>query len=358
MFSILISNYEHSEKELHNENCLLRQTLYDIYKEIELILGVEEDEKEFDPNNVEEVTNILVQNEYIKPEDAQFKLPLSISREYLGQRINDLLEQFKEYIFSIQDDVNDQEQEETSIDNNEMVNKTKEDSIMQIDEEYNNSKSDTKDRKSVYEELEEEYLKIEKQKEQLESEKKKFTEAAVRMGKERALLAQEKESLENEKRKLEEEKNKTRVNSINSDISKTPINDPSIKSFSYSLNSNLSTPIPTKFSPNLNNLNKNSYIDSSFNTTSSIRLSESPLSQSLSQSLSSNTPVMLNTATKSSRSIKNINSQDEFLVRNKEKEDISAFINQALERINKNKQSFLSLSKTYSLKNNSEMNKS
>jgi len=61
MFSILISNYEHSEKELHNENCLLRQTLYDIYKEIELILGVEEDEKEFDPNNVEEVTNILVQ---------------------------------------------------------------------------------------------------------------------------------------------------------------------------------------------------------------------------------------------------------------------------------------------------------
>jgi len=60
---------------------------------------------------------------------------------------------------------------------------------MQIDEEYNNSKSDTKDRKSVYEELEEEYLKIEKQKEQLESEKKKFTEAAVRMGKERALLA-------------------------------------------------------------------------------------------------------------------------------------------------------------------------
>ena len=61
MFSILISNYENSEKELHNENCLLRQTLYDIYKEIELILGVEEDEKEFDPNNVEEVTNILVQ---------------------------------------------------------------------------------------------------------------------------------------------------------------------------------------------------------------------------------------------------------------------------------------------------------
>ena len=64
MFSILISNYENSEKELHNENCLLRQTLYDIYKEVELILGVEEDEQEFDPNNSDEVTNILVQVGY------------------------------------------------------------------------------------------------------------------------------------------------------------------------------------------------------------------------------------------------------------------------------------------------------
>ncbi|ORX57912.1 hypothetical protein BCR36DRAFT_344788 [Piromyces finnis] len=355
MFSILISNYEHSEKELHNENCLLRQTLYDIYKEIELILGVEEDEREFDPNNVEEVTNILVQNEYIRPEDAQFKLPLSISREYLGQKVNDLLEQFKEYIFSIQEDVNDQEQEEeTSIDNKELAYKSSEDSNMQIDEEYSNKKLNNKDRKLVYAELEEEYLKIEKQKEQLESEKKKFTEAAVRMGKERALLAQEKESLENEKKKFEEEKINTRINSINSESSNTPINNPELKSFSYSLNSNLSTPIPTKFSPNINNLNKNSYIDSSFNTTNSLRISESPLSQSI----LSNTPIMLNSESKSSRSIKNINNQDEFMIRNKEKDDINAFINQALERINKNKQSFLSLSKTYSLKNNSELNKS
>jgi len=46
------------------------------------------------------------------------------------------LEQFKEYIFSIQDDVNDQEQEETSIDNNEMVNKTKEDCEFTININY------------------------------------------------------------------------------------------------------------------------------------------------------------------------------------------------------------------------------
>ncbi|ORX78995.1 hypothetical protein BCR32DRAFT_40917 [Anaeromyces robustus] len=203
MFSILISNYENSEKELHNENCLLRQTLYDIYKEIELILGVEEGENEFDPNNVDEVTNILVENEYMKPEDAQFKLPLSISREYLGQRINDLLEQFKEYIFSIQEETNDQQDNTVNNDNKLETN-------MQIDEYYNNSKSGNfikeQEKKLVFEELQDEYLKIKKQKNQLESEKHKFTEAAAQIEKEKTLLSKEKESIENERRKLEEEK--------------------------------------------------------------------------------------------------------------------------------------------------------
>ncbi|KAG4087790.1 hypothetical protein H8356DRAFT_1281374 [Neocallimastix lanati (nom. inval.)] len=348
MFSILISNYENSEKELHNENCLLRQTLYDIYKEVELILGVEEDEQEFDPNNSDEVTNILVQNEYIKPEDAQFKLPLSISREYLGQRINDLLEQFKEYIFSIQDETNSREQE--SINNDEIDNKSKDESNMQVDEDYSSSKSSSfvkeQERKLVYEELKQEYLKIEKQKEQLETEKKKFTEAAVRMGKERALLAKEKESLENEKKSIESEKQ----------LSNTPIAHSDKKSFSYSsITSNLSTPIPTKLSPHLN---KPSYIDNSLNITN---LKKSDPSSSpapphpLSSNSSSNVPVMLSSS-KPSRSLRNINTRDEFLIRNKEKDDISAILNQALERINRNKQSFLSLSKTYSLRNNSEFN--
>jgi hypothetical protein len=456
MFSILISNYENSEKELHNENCLLRQTLYDIYKEVELILGVEEDEQEFDPNNSDEVTNILVQNEYIKPEDAQFKLPLSISREYLGQRINDLLEQFKEYIFSIQDETNSREQE--SINNDEIDNKSKDESNMQVDEDYSSSKSSSfvkeQERKLVYEELKQEYLKIEKQKEQLETEKKKFTEAAVRMGKERALLAKEKESLENEKksiesekRKLTEEKNKqnliyeisntpvhhqdissysspidnnnevsktpiknSKINSYsystnndnnnnnnnsnsnsnnsnsnnsssnsneneneNNKLSETPINQSQINSYSYSntelsntpiahsdkksfsyssITSNLSTPIPTKLSPHLN---KPSYIDNSLNITN---LKKSDPSSSpapphpLSSNSSSNVPVMLSSS-KPSRSLRNINTRDEFLIRNKEKDDISAILNQALERINRNKQSFLSLSKKYILRNNS-----
>jgi len=374
MFSILISNYENSEKELHNENCLLRQTLYDIYKEIELILGVEEDEKEFDPNNVEEVTNILVQNEYIKPEDAQFKLPLKISREYLGQRINDLLEQFKEYIFSIQEETNDQQeqdQENISIGNNESMLKLKDDSNMQIDEEYSVSKSDDireQQRKLVYEELKEEYLKIEKQKEQIELEKKKIKEAATRMGQERELLLKEKESMKNEKRKAEIEKSKNNNLSNNFELSNTSINTFDTSS----VNSNLSTPVPTKYSPSLNlsnNNENNSYFDNSFNN-SSLKISESPFSHSI----SSNTPVRLNSTklssnnnlynipevlstTKPSRSIKTINSKDEFLIKNKEKEDINAFINQALERIQKNKQSFLSLSKTYGLKNtNNDMN--
>ncbi|KAL6608859.1 Afadin and alpha-actinin-binding-domain-containing protein [Neocallimastix sp. 'constans'] len=365
MFSILISNYENSEKELHNENCLLRQTLYDIYKEVELILGVEEDEQEFDPNNSDEVTNILVQNEYIKPEDAQFKLPLSISREYLGQRINDLLEQFKEYIFSIQDETNSREQE--SINNDEIDNKSKDESNMQVDEDYSSSKSSSfvkeQERKLVYEELKQEYLKIEKQKEQLETEKKKFTEAAVRMGKERALLAKEKESLENEKKSIESEKqtpiNQSQINSYsysNTELSNTPIAHSDKKSFSYSsITSNLSTPIPTKLSPHLN---KPSYIDNSLNITN---LKKSDPSSSpapphpLSSNSSSNVPVMLSSS-KPSRSLRNINTRDEFLIRNKEKDDISAILNQALERINRNKQSFLSLSKTYSLRNNSEFN--
>jgi len=378
MFSILISNYENSEKELHNENCLLRQTLYDIYKEIELILGVEEDEKEFDPNNVEEVTNILVQNEYIKPEDAQFKLPLKISREYLGQRINDLLEQFKEYIFSIQEETNDQQeqdQENISMDNNESMLKLKDDSNMQIDEEYSVSKSEDireQQRKLVYEELKEEYLKIEKQKEQIELEKKKIKEAATRMGKERELLLKEKESIRNEQRKVEIEKSKNNNLSNNFEFNNTSIQNTFDTS---SVNSNLSTPIPTKYSSSLNlsNNNNNSYFDSSLNS-SSLKISESPLSHSI----SSNTPVNLNSnsnkfssntttyplhnipevlsTTKPSRSIKTINSKDEFLIKNKEKEDINAFINQALERIQKNKESFLSLSKTYGLKNNMKMN--
>eukprot|EP00833_Pecoramyces_ruminatium_P017586 jgi/Orpsp1_1/1191618/evm.model.d7180000087377.1 len=286
MFSILISNYENSEKELHNENCLLRQTLYDIYKEVELILGVEEDEKEFDPNNIDEVTNILVQNEYIKPEDAQFKLPLSISREYLGQRINDLLEQFKEYIFSIQEETGDnQEHDQSSHSNDETELKIKEDSNMQVDEDYDSSKSTNfikeQERKLVYEELKQEYLKIEKQKEQLENEKKKFTEAAIRMGKERALLAEEKKSLENKKRVFEEEKN-------DNEVLNTPINNYEMKSYSNSINSNLNTPIPTKISPNLN---RNSYFDSSFNSTS-LKISDpsSPVSTNSITSI----PVMLN----------------------------------------------------------------
>jgi len=207
MYSILITNYENSERELHNENCLLRQTLYDIYKEIELILGVEEDEKEFDPNNVDEVTNILIENEYIKPEDAQFKLPLSISREYLGQRINDLLEQFKEYIFSIQEETTDrQEQDQLSNNNDETEIKMKDDSNMQIDEDYNSKSSNfikEQEKKLVYEELKEEYLKIEKQKEQLEIEKKKVKEASIKIRKEKELIEQEKKSLKERERALE-----------------------------------------------------------------------------------------------------------------------------------------------------------
>jgi len=196
MFSILISNYENSEKELHNENCLLRQTLYDIFKEIELILGVEENEKEFDPNNVEEVTNLLDQNEFINPEDAQFKLPLSISREYLGQRINDLLEKFKEYIFSVQEETSTQEKVSNCNDEIEIDSKNKE-SNMQVDEDNDNFKPSNiiKDQEKdiVHEELKQEYLKIEKQKELLEIERKKFAEAAVKLGKERALLTKERE---------------------------------------------------------------------------------------------------------------------------------------------------------------------
>jgi len=335
MFSILISNYENSEKELHNENCLLRQTLYDIYKEVELILGVEEGEKEFDPNNADEVTNILVQNEYMKPEDAQFKLPLSISREYLGQRINDLLEQFKEYIFSIQEETNDQQ-------DNTSNNDDKLETNMQIDEDFNNSKSNNdikeQEKKLVYEELKEEYLNIKKQKTQLESERQKYTEAAAQIEKERTLLSKEKESIENERRKLEEEKSKLR---LITEASRTPINNSEIKSNSpYSINNNLNTPVPAKFTPNLN---KSNFIDSPFNP--STKVSESPLSSS------ANTPVMLRSS-KTSRSLKNINNDDEFLIRNEEKDEINAMLNQALERINRNKQSFLSLSKTYNLKNN------
>ncbi len=126
------------------------------------------------------------------------------------------------------------------------------------------------------------------------------------------------------------------------------------------MNSNLSTPIPTKYQPSLNSNNNNSYFDNSFNN-NNLNISESPLSHSI----SSNTPIMLNSTkpssnnipevintTNPSRSINKINSKDEFLVKNKEKEDINAFINQALERIQKNKQSFLSLSKSYGDKNN------
>ncbi|KAL6636295.1 hypothetical protein LY90DRAFT_4353 [Neocallimastix californiae] len=422
MFSILISNYENSEKELHNENCLLRQTLYDIFKEIELILGVEENEKEFDPNNVEEVTNLLDQNEFINPEDAQFKLPLSISREYLGQRINDLLEKFKEYIFSVQEETSTQEKVSNCNDEIEIDSKNKE-SNMQVDEDNDNFKPSNiiKDQEKdiVHEELKQEYLKIEKQKELLEIERKKFAEAAVKLGKERALLTKERESLENEILKLKEEKNKqnekhndvlksqikhseissnsysdnkseilkTSINNLeigsnsncnsninndngvsqipvnhlemntrpystdnNTDTSSSTIHRPEINSFSYSVNSNLSTPIPTKFSPNLN---KHSYFDSSFNSTSLNVLNPS---SSLSTNSTSNVPVILKSS-KSSQPVKNDNSHGEFSVKNKEKDDINTILNKALERINinRNKQSLLSLSEAYNLRNNSRL---
>ena len=165
---------------------------------------------------------------------------------------------------------------------------------------------------------------------------------------------------ENENNKLSETPiNQSQINSYsysNTELSNTPIAHSDKKSFSYSsITSNLSTPIPTKLSPHLN---KPSYIDNSLNITN---LKKSDPSSSpapphpLSSNSSSNVPVMLSSS-KPSRSLRNINTRDEFLIRNKEKDDISAILNQALERINRNKQSFLSLSKTYSLRNNSEFN--
>ncbi|KAJ3183588.1 hypothetical protein HDU85_002017 [Gaertneriomyces sp. JEL0708] len=206
MYNIVVSNYEDREKELIAENCELRETLYDMYREIKDRLH-----EIATPNTA----NLMVEDDIDR---EHFSMPLDMIRTSVEYKLRETLEQWKEQWAQIMSTAALQQGEQELLSLKEQYDRLQrecekyqgivqeQNALLEMAVASSGGKGEGVSQ-STFEpsmlDLQEHRAELEEKYRQLDEERQKFTEAAIKLGMERAALQKERELLEEEKRGAE-----------------------------------------------------------------------------------------------------------------------------------------------------------